>query len=44
MSGNSTEMTAERRRQALRAHAERLAESVGAADSDATCRPARAGR
>ncbi len=35
MSGKTTEMTAERRRQALRAHTERLAECVGAADSDA---------
>lgn len=35
MAGKSTEMTPERRRQALRAHAERLAEHVGAADGDA---------
>ncbi len=35
MSGKSTEMTAERRRQALRAHTEQLAECVGAASSDA---------
>lgn len=35
MSGNSTRMTAERRRQALRAHTERLAENVGAASRDA---------
>ncbi len=35
MSAKSAEMTAERRRQALRAHTEQLAESIGAADSDA---------
>ena len=35
MSGKSTGITAERRRQALRAHTEQLAEAIGAADSDA---------
>ena len=35
MSGKSNEMTAERRRQALRAHTERLAAYVAAAASDA---------
>ena len=35
MSGKSTGITAERRRQALRAHTEQLAECIGAADSDA---------
>jgi len=35
MSGKSTVMTAERRRQALRAHTEQLAEAIAAADSDA---------
>lgn len=35
MSGKSTEMTAERRRQALRAHTEQLTECVSAAGSDA---------
>ncbi|HWM73127.1 MAG TPA: maleylpyruvate isomerase family mycothiol-dependent enzyme [Nocardioides sp.] len=35
MSGKSTEVTAERRLQAMQAYAERMAENVGAADSDA---------
>lgn len=35
MSGNSTGITAERKRQALRTHTERLAENVGAAGHDA---------
>ncbi len=35
MSGNSTGVTSERRREALRAHTERLAEQVAATDSDA---------
>ena len=35
MSGKSTEVTAERRRQALRAHTDQLAGSIGAADRDA---------
>ena len=35
MSGKSPEVTAERRLQAMQAHAERMAEYVGAADSDA---------
>ena len=35
MSGKPSETTAERRRQALRAHTEQLAEAIGAADSDA---------
>jgi uncharacterized protein (TIGR03083 family) len=34
MSGKSTAVTAERRRQALRAHTEQLAQAIGAADSD----------